>query len=225
MTASEATPKPTPKPRVEIDVVSDVVCPWCFVGKRRLEAALALTPDVDVGVHWRPYQLDNTIPPGGISREAYLTGKFGPDKAAQMHARLESVGHEVGIPFAFERIARSPNTMNAHRLIRWAGEMGEKTQGAVKERLQTLYFLEGGDIGDHDVLAGAAQDCGMDGALVKQRLATDEDVDHVRADIESAQRMGVNGVPFFIIDGKYGVSGAQAPETLVEAIRHALAQR
>ncbi|MDB5572055.1 MAG: disulfide bond formation protein DsbA [Hyphomicrobiales bacterium] len=213
------------KPRIEIDVVSDVVCPWCFVGKRRLEAALALAPDVDVGVHWRPYQLDATIPPEGISRTDYLTRKFGPDKASQMHARLESVGQEVGIPFAFDRIARSPNTLNAHRLIRWAGELGEDVQGKVKERLQTLYFLEGGDIGDLDTLASAAQACGMDGAETRRKLATDEDVDMVRADIESAQRMGVNGVPFFIIDGKYGVSGAQAPETIVEAIRHALKER
>ncbi len=213
------------KPRIEIDVVSDVVCPWCFVGKRRLEAALALLPDVDVGVHWRPYQLDNTIPPGGISRHEYLSRKFGPEKAADMYARLNGVGAEVGIPFAFDKIERSPNTLNAHRVIRWAGEAGAQTQESVKERLLTLYFMEGADVGDPDVLAGAAQACGMDGAAVKQRLASDEDMDAVRADIEAAQRMGVNGVPFFIIDGKYGVSGAQAPETLVEAIRHALNER
>ncbi|HEY8579606.1 MAG TPA: DsbA family oxidoreductase [Beijerinckiaceae bacterium] len=206
--------------RIEIDVVSDVVCPWCFIGKKRLEQARALAPDLDVVVRWRPYQLDPTIPPGGIPRKEYLERKFGPDRAAQMHARLEAAGADAGVDFAFDRIERSPNTLDAHRVIRWAAEAG--AQDAVKSRLLTLYFMEGADVGDAATLAGAAADCGMDEAAVRARLATDEDVDAVKADIETAQRMGVNGVPFFIIDGRYGLSGAQPAETIVAAMREAL---
>lgn len=211
------------RPRVSIDVVSDVVCPWCFVGKRRLETALASAPDVDAEVRWRPFQLDSTIPPGGISREEYLTRKFGPDRARQMYDRLNAIGAEAGIPFAFDRIARSPNTLDAHRLIRWASETN--AQEAVQERLFNLYFIEGADIGDHAVLAEAAEACGLEGEQIRRRLATDEDVEAVQADIETAHRIGVSGVPFFIIDGKYGLSGAQEPSAIVAAIRQALAQR
>lgn len=207
------------KPKVTVDIVSDVVCPWCYVGKRRLEEALAMTPDLDIDLRWRPFQLDASIPPGGISREEYVNRKFGPDRAKEIYARIRGVGAEAGIPFAFEKIMRSPNTLDAHRLLRWALEAG--CQEMLKERLLKLYFIEGADVGDHDVLARAAADCGMDAQTVRQRLATDEDVDAVRADIDAAQRMGVNGVPFFIINGRYGVSGAQSAETLAQAFRQA----
>jgi predicted DsbA family dithiol-disulfide isomerase len=209
--------------QIEIDVVSDVVCPWCFVGKRRLEAARALAPDLDIVVRWRPYQLDDTIPPGGIPRAQYLARKFGPEKAAEIYNRLNAVGAEAGIAFKFDAITRSPNTLDAHRLIHWAGESG--LQDAVKERLLNLYFLEGADVGDPDVLASAAAACGMDGAAVRAKLASDDDKDAVRADIEKAQSIGVNGVPFFIIDGRLGLSGAQPPEAIVAAMREALEER
>jgi predicted DsbA family dithiol-disulfide isomerase len=211
--------------RIEIDVVSDVVCPWCFIGKKRLDEARALAPDLDVVVRFRPYQLDATIPPEGISRKDYLERKFGPERAAQMHQRLEAAGADAGVAFAFDKILRSPNTLNAHRVIRWAGESADAgAQEAVKTRLLELYFLEGADVGDPDVLARAAADCGMDGDEVRRRLATDEDVDAVGADVETARRIGVNGVPFFIIDGKYGLSGAQPAETLIAAMRQALSE-
>lgn len=209
--------------RIEIDVVSDVVCPWCFVGKRRLEAARALAPDLDVIVRWRPYQLDDSIPPGGIARAEYLARKFGPEKAAEIYNRLNAVGAEAGIAFKFDAITRSPNTLDAHRLIRWAGEAD--VQDAVKERLLSLYFLEGADVGDPDVLAGAAAACGMDGSAIRAKLGSDDDKDAVRADIEKAQSIGVNGVPFFIIDGRLGLSGAQPPEAILAAMREALAER
>ena len=209
--------------RVEIDVVSDVVCPWCFVGKRRLEEACALAPELEIFVRWRPYQLDDTIPQGGIPRAEYLSRKFGPGKAADMYARLNAVGAEVGIPFRFDAITRSPNTLDAHRLIRWAGETG--VQDEVKERLLNLYFLEGVDVGDHDALAAAAADSGMDAAAVKARLASDEDKENVRADIQTARNLGVTGVPYFVIDGRIGLSGAQPAENIILAIRQALAQR
>ena len=214
-----------PRQRIEIDVVSDVVCPWCYIGKKRLDEARALAPDLDVVVRFRPYQLDATIPPGGLSRKDYLDRKFGPERAAQMHERLEAAGADAGVAFAFDKILRSPNTLDAHRVIRWAGELSRPgVQEAVKTRLLELYFVEGADVGDPDVLARAAADCGMKGEDVRRRLATDEDMAAVEADVETARRIGVNGVPFFIIEGKYGLSGAQPAETLVAAMRQAVAQ-
>lgn len=219
MTSSLAGDAAGARPKVTVDIVSDVVCPWCYVGKRRLEQALAMTPDLDIDLRWRPFQLDPTIPPEGISREAYVNRKFGPERAKEIYARVRDVGAHEGIPFAFEKITRSPNTLDAHRLLRWALDAG--CQELLKERLLRLYFIEGADVGDHDVLARAAADCGMDAEAVRRRLATDEDVDAVRADIDAAQKMGVNGVPFFIINGRYGVSGAQPADVLADALRRA----
>jgi predicted DsbA family dithiol-disulfide isomerase len=205
--------------KITVDIVSDVVCPWCFIGKRRIESALAMAPDLDVDLRWRPFQLDSTIPAGGISRKEYMDRKFGPERAATVHDRLMGIGAEVGIAFAFGKITRSPNTLDAHRLLRWALEAG--CQPLLKERLMQLYFVEGADIGDHHVLSKAAADCGMNGDAVLARLASDKDVESIRAEIERIHNLGVNGVPFFIIAGKYGLSGAQPAETLVEAMRQA----
>ena len=205
--------------KLTVDIVSDVVCPWCFIGKRRLENALAMAPDLDVDLRWRPFQLDATIPPGGLSRKEYMDRKFGPDRAATVHDRVRAVGAEVGIPFAFEKITRSPNTLDAHRLLRWALDAG--CQEMLKERLMQLYFVEGADVGDPEVLAKAAAECGMDADEVRRRLQSDEDVESVRAEIERIQKLGVYGVPFFIIDGKYGLSGAQPSEIIEQALRRA----
>ena len=206
-----------------IDVVSDAVCPWCFVGKRRLDEALAGLPDVPVEIRWRPFQLDASIPQGGISRVEYLTRKFGPERAHDMHERLTGVGAEAGIPFAFDKIARSPNTLDAHRLIRWAQATGRQSE--LVERLFNAYFIEGRDIGDRDTLAAIAGEFGFDRADIRARLDTDVDRADVEGDIETAQRIGVTGVPFFILDGKYGLSGAQPPETLAAAIEKAYRAR
>lgn len=205
--------------KLTIDIVSDVVCPWCYIGKRRLEAALAMAPDLDVELRWRPFQLDSTIPPGGISRKAYVDRKFGPERAGEIYARVQALGEEVGIAFAFDKITRSPNTLDAHRLLRWA--LDAQCQEPLKERLLQLYFMEGADVGDHDVLANAAATCGMNRDETRQRLAADEDVDSVREEIDRIHKLGVNGVPFFIFDGKYALSGAQSPEALVEGMRQA----
>jgi len=204
-----------------IDVVSDVVCPWCFVGKRRLEQALALAPDVPASIFWRPFQLDGTIPKGGIPREEYLNRKFGPNRAKDMYARLEKLGEEVGIPFAFEKIKVSPNTLDAHRLLRWAQTVG--TQSAVKERLLTLFFIEGEDIGDRDLLAEVGAQNGLERAVVERLLAGSADEEEVREEIATAQRMGINGVPFYIFNNKVGASGAQPPEVLLQGIRQGIA--
>ena len=208
--------------RVTIDVVSDVVCPWCFVGKRKLDAALTLVPEYDIEVNWRPFQLDPTIPEGGISRHDYMSKKFGPEKIAAIHERLEGIGAEAGIPFAFDKIQRSPNTLDAHRVIRWAQAHGAQT--ALVERLFNLYFVEGADIGDRDLLAKLAGEHGLDEATVRAALDTKEDAVAVQQEIASAVRMGVSGVPFFILDGRFGVSGAQPSEMLAEAIRKAAAE-
>jgi predicted DsbA family dithiol-disulfide isomerase len=207
-------------PDLIIDVVSDAVCPWCFVGKRRLEAALALGEEKDISVRWRPYQLDPTIPPGGLERVAYMRAKFRDDaRLTEAHARLTAIGEEVGIAFDFAAIKRSPNTLDAHRVIRWAFEAGK--QDALVERLFSDYFERGRDIGDHDVLVAAAESCGMDGALTRSLLAGSGDVAEVRAEIEHAQNVGVSGVPFFIFASKLAVSGAQGADVLARAIEQA----
>lgn len=205
---------------VTIDVVADVVCPWCFVGRKRLEEALAMAPEIQAHVRWRPYQLDATIPKGGISRKEYMERKFGPDRASGMHERLEAVGREVGIPFAFDKIQRSPNTLDAHRLLHWAQTVG--TQDAVDEELFRLYFVEGQDIGDPDVLADVAARHGLDRDVVKRLLAGNADEADVQEEIAAAQRIGVTGVPFFIFNGRLAVSGAQPADVLVSAMKQAM---
>ena len=149
-----------------IDVVSDVMCPWCYIGKRRLDRAQVLAPDIEPVVRWRPFQLDATIPANGMDRQDYLDKKFGRDKAAEMYAQIKETGEVEGIQFAFDRITKSPNTMNAHRLIRWA-EVGHQ-QDAVVESLFELYFTEGEDIGETSVLLGAAREARMDTGLVEE---------------------------------------------------------
>ena len=205
---------------MNIDVVSDVVCPWCFVGKRRLEAALAQTAEPAVEVRWRPFQLDPTIPSQGLDRRAYMRAKFRDDaRLAEVHARLRALGAEVGIEFDFEAISRSPNTLDAHRLIRWAAASG--VQDEVVERLFSAYFEHGRDIGDRSVLAEIAGACGLDAEAVGRRFAEDDDVEAVQAEIAEAQSLGVTGVPFFIFASRLAVSGAQSAEVLARAMKSA----
>ncbi|MEL6504621.1 MAG: DsbA family oxidoreductase [Pseudomonadota bacterium] len=211
---------------VQIDVVSDVMCPWCFIGKRRLERALEQLKDVEVAIKWRPYQLDATLPPEGKDRRDYLETKFGgPERAKEIYGRIEQAGRDEGLDFKFEAIAVSPNTLDAHRVIRWALNEGSKAQGALVEILFRKFFMEGENIGRHDVLTAAADEAGMDGSIVSALLATDQDKEAVTQEIGIAQQMGVSGVPCFIIDQKYAVMGAQEPENIAGAVREALAQR
>ena len=205
---------------ITIDVVSDAVCPWCYLGQKRLDQALAATPEVEASVRWRPYQLDASIPAGGVDRKAYMEAKFGNSgRLRAAHDRLVELGREAGITFAFDRIELSPNTLDAHRLIRWAGGSGEAVQNAVVRRLFKAYFEEGRDIGSHEALVGLAGEAGMDAALVEALLASVADRDAVRAEIETASRMGVTGVPCFLLDGRYAVVGAQDTAVLADAIR------
>ena len=201
-----------------IDIVSDVVCPWCYIGKRNLEAALAARPVGDVEIRWRPYQLDATIPPEGIARRTYLERKFGT-RVDEIYVRVAAAGHEAGIDFAFDRIERSPNTLDAHRLIRWAQSAGR--QNDIVEELFRSFFIEGRDIGDHAVLTETAAAAGMDAQVVQRLLPGDADKESVREEIATAQRLGVTGVPFFIFAGRFGLPGAQPAEVLADAISKA----
>jgi predicted DsbA family dithiol-disulfide isomerase len=206
--------------QLTVDVISDVACPWCFIGMKRLEHAIAMAPEVEVAVRWRPYQLDPTIPADGLDRKAYMEAKFGNSGRLQTaHDRLVELGRDAGIAFAFDRIERSPNTLDAHRLIRWAGGSDEAAQGRIVRRLFKAYFEEGRDIGSHEVLTELAGEAGMDAALVETLLATDADRDAVRGEIETASRMGVTGVPCFLLDGRYAVVGAQDTAVLADAVR------
>ncbi len=223
MPASEPEPAPTVDV-VSIDVVSDVVCPWCFIGKRRLEKAIALKPAIPVTVRYRPYFLNPWVPREGISREQYLTTKFGSVERYKTNAqRIVLAAREDGLAYNLDAITRQPNTLDCHRLILWSGATGDPAR--MKQRLMELYFTEGGDLTDNGVLVQAARDCGMDGDEVRQWLATDKDVARIEAEAESARTAGIDGVPCFILGGMFAVSGAQAPEYLADAIERAAAER
>lgn len=216
----------TERQHITIDVVSDTVCPWCFIGQKRLDRAVADVPEIDIGIRWRPFQLDPTIPPEGRDRRAYLMAKFGDEKRIEdMHENIARAGAEEGISFAFGAIKISPNTLDAHRLIRWAASSGEDVQNRVARRLFQLYFEEGANIGDRSVLADAAAECGMDRAVVETLLAGNADTAEVREEIETAARMGVRGVPCFLIEGRYAVMGAQSAEALADAVRQVAAAK
>jgi predicted DsbA family dithiol-disulfide isomerase len=205
----------TPLP---IDVVSDVVCPWCYIGKRFLEQAIALKPEIPVEVRFHPYFLNPWVPREGISREQYLITKFGSVERYNANSQrvIDAAAH-AGLTYARDKIERQPNTLDCHRLIRWAGA----NAAAMKQRLMELYFSEGSDLSSRDVLVQAAVDCGMDGEDVRRRLGTDEDVAEVEAEANSAKEAGIDGVPCFIFGGLMAVSGAQPPEYLAQAIERA----
>ena len=203
-----------------IDVVSDVVCPWCYLGKRNLEIALEQLGDPSIEVTWRPFQLDPTTPPEGVDRKTYFERKFGSLEAiAPAHARLVEMGRKVGIDYRFDDIKRTPNTLDAHRVIRWANEAG--LGNAMVDRLFRAYFTEARDIGDRELLADLAAEVGLERSVIAARLTAGEDRDSVRQEMEEAQRMGVTGVPCIIVNHRYAVMGAQPPATIIEAIRQA----
>src|SRR4051812_30070151 len=184
--------------KLTIEVFSDVICPWCYIGKRRLEKALDLLGgSQDVEVLWRPSQLNPGMPHEGIDRRAYRTAKFGSwERSLELEARVASVGADVGIPFAFDRIARTPNTFDAHRLIRYSRPRDR--QDAVVEALFRAYFIEGRDIGDRRVLADVAVGSGLDQAEVEKLLASDLGVGEVRLEEGRGRRLGIDGVPHFL---------------------------
>ena len=208
---------------LRIDVVSDVVCPWCLIGKRRLEKALAMTPEIAADVYYHPYFLNDWIPQEGMPREDYLTKKFGSvDAYRPMATRVAEAAAQEGLTYAVDKIARQPNTLDSHRLIHWAGKRGKGPE--MKQRLMDLYFAEGADLTDREVLLRAAADVGLDPDVIRPLLESDEDVEETTLAANTAKEAGINGVPTFIFNGRYAVSGAQAPETLADVIRKAAAE-
>ncbi len=219
MTAESTAPA-----SVHIDVVSDVVCPWCFIGKRRLEGAIALTPDIAVDIKWRPYFLNPWIPREGLDRQTYLETKFGSaERYGVIAERVAAAAAMDGLLYASDIINRQPNTLDCHRLILWSRSATDP--GQMKQRLMELYFSEGADLSDPKTLIHAAIDCGMDGDLVRRLLASDADVYRIESEANSAKEAGIDGVPCFIFGGSVIVTGAQSPDYLAAAIEQAAAQR
>jgi predicted DsbA family dithiol-disulfide isomerase len=208
---------------LKIDVVSDVVCPWCYIGKKRIENAVALVPDVPVEVHFRPFFLNPWVPREGISREDYLTTKFGSvDAYKGIAGRVVAAAGEEGLTYRPDLVKRQPNTIDCHRLIHWAEAIGKAPE--MKQRLMELYFRDGGDLTDTEVLVKAAADVGLDASDVRKRLASDEDVELISAQAQEASDKGISGVPTFVLAQKYAISGAQAPELLARAIHQVSAE-
>src|SRR5271154_4448945 len=208
---------------LKIDIVSDVVCPWCYIGKKRIEDALKLVPDVPVEVHWRPFFLNSWVPREGISRDEDLTAKFGSVEAYKgIAGRVVAAAGEEGLSYRPDLVKRQPNTNDCHRLIHWAEAKGKAAE--MKQRLMELYFRDGGDLTDINVLVQAASEIGLDAEDIRRRLATDEDVDLISAQAKEAADKGISGVPTFVFAQKYAVSGAQPPEQLAAAIRQVSAE-
>ncbi len=196
---------------MRIDIVLDVICPWCFIGKRRMEKALALRPEIAAEFAWRPFQLNPEMPPEGMSRHDYLAAKFGgAQHAGRIYQTVADAGATVGIRFAFDRIRRTPNTRDAHRLVRHAADEG--MADALVERLFGAYFLEGRDVGDRATLAEIAVEAGLEPAGIARFLAGDGLLADILAEDRGARRIGINAVPCFIFAGQYAISGAQEPE-------------
>ena len=207
---------------IAIDIVSDVVCPWCYVGKRRLEQALALRPDAQAEIRWLPFYLDPTVPRSGIPRIEYISRKFGThEKVTPGHHRLTEIGKGLGIDFHFEKIEKQPHTLDAHRVINWAQEAGKA--GPVVDRMFALFFTEGADLTDRDVIVEAGRAGGLDAAALKRDLASDRDELLIERQATAASMSGVGGVPFFVFGKKIAVAGAHEPDVLAAAIDQALA--
>jgi predicted DsbA family dithiol-disulfide isomerase len=214
----------TSVPPLQIDVVSDVVCPWCFIGKRRLEKALELIPDIAVEVRFHPYFLNPWVPREGMPREDYLTAKFGsPERYEGIAGRVAAAAAAEGLIYAADKMTRQPNTLDCHRLILWASTDGRAAQ--MKQRLMDLYFSEGADLSDRDVLVQAAADCGMDPDETRALLASETDVERVETAANAAKNAGIDGVPTYILGGVAAVTGAQSPEILANAIEQIATNR
>ncbi|MEP6701423.1 MAG: DsbA family oxidoreductase [Betaproteobacteria bacterium] len=214
---------------MNIDIISDVVCPWCYIGKRQIESALKLyaqqNPEAGPpGVAWRPFQLNPQLPPEGMSRQDYVVQKFGAARSKDVYARVTAVGAEHGIPFAFDRIVRQPNTVAAHSLIALAAQPDsqiDSLQSRVKEALMYAYFIDGTDLTRTENLVDIAVRAGLDRCTVERHLTDPQARDAVSQEDRRARSIGVEGVPFFIFNGRLAVSGAQGAPALLDAMRQA----
>lgn len=207
---------------IRIDVISDVICPWCFLGKRRLDKAIAMLPDVKAEVVFRPFFLDPTIPPEGLDRRAYMVAKFGEERLKTIHDPLIAAGKEDGVPYEFDKITRTPNTLNAHRLLRWSQQAG--VQPTVVQALFMAYWHYGQDVSDPGVLKTIAVINGINGDDVVAMLADGTDSESVIAEAAQSQAAGVSGVPTFVLANKYAVVGAQSADYLANAIQKVAAE-
>lgn len=202
---------------VKLDILSDPICPWCYIGKAGLDRALEAHPDHPFTIEWHPFQLNPDMPAGGMDRRSYLEAKFGGrDQAVAIYARIAEAAEAAGLAIDFEAIGRTPNTLDAHRLIHWAGLEGRQT--AVVSALFRAYFVDGRDIGDPAVLLDLAEDAGLDRAMIARLLASDADAADIRARDAHARERGVTGVPTFVIANQHVAPGAQPPELWAKVI-------
>jgi predicted DsbA family dithiol-disulfide isomerase len=212
-----------PPARLQIEVVFDLVCPWCYLGTRRLRRALRSRPDVVADLLWRPFLLNPDIPPAGLPRQEFLTRKFGgEERARRLHATIAELGAAEGVPFRFERIRRMPSSLDAHRLVRFAAREG--LAEPLVEALFHAHFAEGADIGHADTLARLAARVGLEPAAVRRFLDSGAEADAVHAENLRAHRLGINGVPSFVVGGRHAIAGAQEPEVLERLIDVALVE-
>ncbi len=202
-----------PKARLPIEVVNDLVCPWCYLGVRRLFRSLARRPDLLVDLTWRPFLLNPDMPRAGMARADYVVRKFGgEERARRLYASIAEIGRVEGVMFRFDRIKRTPSSLDAHRLVRWAARFGRADE--VVEAIFAAHFSDGRDIGDPGVLAAIASSCGLRATAARAFLASDTDIDAVHADNLRAHRLGINGVPCFVVSGCHAIAGAQEPEVI-----------
>lgn len=208
--------------QITIDIISDVACPWCFIGMKRLERASQLVGDIQILTRWRPYQLDPSIPPEGLPRREYMLNKFGDaEKLREAHDNIVALGEVEGIRFNFAAMEIAVNTFDAHRLIRWGAspKAPAGSQDIIARRLFELNFEEAENVSDRNVLVRVAEEAGLDAALIEVLLASNADVENVRAEMDMINQMGVRGVPCFLLEGKYAIMGAQDADTLADAIK------
>ena len=209
--------------RLQIEVVFDLVCPWCYLGVHRLRRTLRGRPDLGADIVWRPFLLNPDIAPGGVARQDYMLRKFGgEERARRLHASIADLGRAEGLRFAFDRIRRIPPSLDAHRLVRFADRQG--LADAAVHALFEAYFCEGQDIGDQAVLAAIAEGLGLDGTATRRFLAGQQEAEAVHADNLRAHRLGINGVPCFVVQGRHAIAGAQEPEVLERLLDVALVE-
>ncbi len=201
------------KPRLSVEVVYDLICPWCYLGVKRLLRTFRRRPDLLFDLTWRPFLLNPDMPRSGMARPDYVVRKFGgEERAKRLYASIGELGKREGIAFAFDRIRRTPSSIDAHRMVRLAAQYGRAD--AVVDSLFAVHFTEGHDIGDHDVLVAVGHGCGLDAREVKAFLAGNAEIDAVHADNLRAHRLGINGVPCFVVGGRHAIAGAQEPEVI-----------
>jgi predicted DsbA family dithiol-disulfide isomerase len=199
--------------RLSIEIVHDLVCPWCFLGVRRLRRTLRRRPDLLFDLSWRPFLLNPDMPRVGMARPDYVIRKFGgEDRARRLYASITEIGRVEGVQFRFDRIRRTPSSVDAHRLVRWAARFGRASETA--EALFSAHFTDGLDIGDLEALVAIGHAVGLEAVAARRHLAGDEDVDVIHADNLRAHRLGINGVPCFVIAGQHAIAGAQEPEVI-----------